>query len=153
MEYKFVCLSPVTNWGQDTHICVIIQTIIDSDNGLSPVRRQAIIRTNAGLLSVWSLRTYFSDIFFYQNTTFWRRYFQMHIVCKMLTILSRSQCVPNATNIHNRNCHLLSCSPDASILIRCTNILQRNEWLKIAQTLKGKETFPCRRITHQSYTS
>ena len=31
------------------------QAIIDSDNGLSPVRRQAIIQTNAGLLSIGTL--------------------------------------------------------------------------------------------------
>ena len=35
---------------------------IDSDNGLSPIRRQAIIGTNAGLLSIGSLGTNFSDI-------------------------------------------------------------------------------------------
>ena len=34
------------------HICVGKLTIIDSDNGLSPGRRQAIISTNAGLLSI-----------------------------------------------------------------------------------------------------
>ena len=35
--------------------------IIASDNGLSPDRRQAIIWTNAGLLSIAPLRTYFSE--------------------------------------------------------------------------------------------
>ena len=35
--------------------------IIDSDNGLSPLRRQAIIWTNAGILSVVPPGTNFSE--------------------------------------------------------------------------------------------
>ena len=35
-----------------THICVGKLSIIGSDNGLSPGRRQAIIRTNAGILLI-----------------------------------------------------------------------------------------------------
>ena len=38
------------HWGCVTHICVGKLTIIGSDNGLSPGRRQAIICTNAGIL-------------------------------------------------------------------------------------------------------
>ena len=37
-------------------------TIIGSDNGLSPDRRQAIIWTNAGLLLIGPLGTNFSEI-------------------------------------------------------------------------------------------
>ena len=44
-----------------THIYVGKLTIIGSDNGLSPGRHQAIIWTNAGLLSIGPLRTYFSE--------------------------------------------------------------------------------------------
>ena len=44
-----------------THICVDKLIIIGSDNGLSPDRRQAIIWTNAELLSIGPLRTYFSE--------------------------------------------------------------------------------------------
>ena len=51
--------SPLTHWGQVTHICVIDSTIIGSDNGLSPGRRQAIIWTNDGILLI---RTLFSEI-------------------------------------------------------------------------------------------
>ena len=50
-----------THWGRVTHICVGKLIIIGSDNGLSPDRRQAIIWTNAGLLSIGPLRTYFSE--------------------------------------------------------------------------------------------
>ena len=42
--------SCLTHWGRVTHICVGNLTIIGSDNGLSPGRRQAIIWTKAGIL-------------------------------------------------------------------------------------------------------
>ena len=45
-----------------THICVNKLTIIGSDNGLSPDRRQAIIWTNAGLLLIGPLGTNFNEI-------------------------------------------------------------------------------------------
>ena len=45
-----------------THICVSKQTIIGSDNGLSPGQRQAIIWTNAGILLIGTLGTNFSEI-------------------------------------------------------------------------------------------
>ena len=44
-----------------THICVSYFTIIGSDNGLSPGRRQAIIWTNAGILLIDPLETNFSE--------------------------------------------------------------------------------------------
>ena len=45
-----------------THICVSKLTIIGSDNGLSPGRRQDIIWTNAGILLIRTLGTDFSEI-------------------------------------------------------------------------------------------
>ena len=45
-----------------THICVSKLTIIGSDNGLSPSRRQAIIWTNAGILLIRPLGTNFNEI-------------------------------------------------------------------------------------------
>ena len=45
-----------------THICVSKLSIIGSDNGLSPGRRQAIIWTNAGILIIRTLGTNFSEI-------------------------------------------------------------------------------------------
>ena len=44
------------------HICVSTLTIIGTDNGLSPGRRQAIIWTNSGILLIGPLGTNFSDI-------------------------------------------------------------------------------------------
>ena len=52
----------LTHWGRVTHICVGNLTIIGSDSGLSPGRRQAIIWTNAGILSIGPLGTDFSEI-------------------------------------------------------------------------------------------
>ena len=51
----------LTHWGRVTHICVSKPTIIGSDNGLSPKRRQAIIWTNAGILLIGPLGTNFSE--------------------------------------------------------------------------------------------
>ena len=55
-------VNELTHWGRVTHICVGKQTIIGSDNGLSPGRRQAIIWTNAGILLIGPLGTNFSEI-------------------------------------------------------------------------------------------
>ena len=45
-----------------THICVSKITIIGSDNGLSPGRRQAINWTNVGIFLIWPLWTNFAKI-------------------------------------------------------------------------------------------
>ena len=52
----------LTHWGRVTHICVSKLTIIGSDNGLSPGRRQAIIWTIAGILLIGPLGTNFIEI-------------------------------------------------------------------------------------------
>ena len=52
----------LTHWGRVTHVCVGKLTIIGSDNGLSPGRRQTIIWTNAGILLIGPLGTNFSEI-------------------------------------------------------------------------------------------
>ena len=44
------------------HLCVNNETIIGSDNGLSPCRHQAIIRTNDGILLIGPLGTNFNEI-------------------------------------------------------------------------------------------
>ena len=50
------------HWGRVTHICASKQTIIGSDNGLPPGRRQVIIWTNAGILLIGPVATKFNDI-------------------------------------------------------------------------------------------
>ena len=52
----------LTHWVRVTHICVGKITIIGSDNGLSPGRRQAIIWTNARILLIGAQGTNFSGI-------------------------------------------------------------------------------------------
>ena len=46
--YTSLSLNGLTHWCQVTHICLSELTIIGSDNGLVPNRRQAIIWTNDG---------------------------------------------------------------------------------------------------------
>ena len=61
-----------------THICVSKQTIIGSDNGLSPGRRQAIIWTNARILSIGTLGTNFNEISIgIQTFSFKKMHFKM----------------------------------------------------------------------------
>ena len=52
----------LTHWGRVTHICFGELTIIGSDNGLMPERRQANIWTNAGILLIGTLGTNFREI-------------------------------------------------------------------------------------------
>ena len=52
----------LTHWGRVMHICIAYLTIIATDNGLSPSRRQAIIWTNASILLIRPLGTNFSEI-------------------------------------------------------------------------------------------
>ena len=56
------CFNNLTHWGRVTRICASKLTIIGSDNGLSPGRRQAIIWINAGILLIGPLGTNLSEI-------------------------------------------------------------------------------------------
>ena len=67
LVYYYYCVPEyfqinLTQWGRVTHICVGKLTITGSDNGLSPGRRQAIIWTNAKILSIGPVGTNFSEI-------------------------------------------------------------------------------------------
>ena len=62
LSLHILCWSRLTHCGHVTHICVGKLTIIVSDNGLSPGRRQAIIWTNAEILLIEPLETNFSEI-------------------------------------------------------------------------------------------
>ena len=60
------------------HICLSKLTIIGSDNGLSPGRRQAIIWTSAGMWLIAPLRTNFSEILIkIQNFSFTKKHLKM----------------------------------------------------------------------------
>ena len=71
-------ISSLTHWGRVTHICVGNLTIIGSDNGLSPGRRQVITWTNDGLLLIGPLGKNFSEILFgIQMFSFKKMHFKM----------------------------------------------------------------------------
>ena len=78
----------LTHWGRVTHICVGKVTIIGSDNGLSPDRRQAIIWTNAGILSIGPLGTKFSEILIAIHVFSFK---EMHL--KMSSVKWRPSCL------------------------------------------------------------
>ena len=87
-----------------THICVGKLTIIGSDKGLSPVRHQAIIWTNAGLLLIRHTGTNFSEIlieiqtFFIQENAFENVVCEMASICLGLNMLRTKLCIWCFTN-------------------------------------------------------
>ena len=83
----------LTHWGRVTHICVNKLTIIGSDNGLSPDRRQAIILTNAGILLIGPLGTNTNEILIEILTFLFMKNAFESVVCETAAILSRPQCV------------------------------------------------------------
>ena len=80
------------------HICVVKLTIIGSDNGLSPGRRQAIIWTNAGILLIGTLGTNFIEILIgIQTFSFKKMHLKMSSAkwrpsCLRLNVLIYIQC-------------------------------------------------------------
>ena len=91
--YTTVCLQWwLTHWGRATHICVGKLTIIGSDNGLSPGRRQAIIWTIAGILLIGSLGRNFGEILIgIQTFSFKKIHLKMSSV-KWRPFVSASMC-------------------------------------------------------------
>ena len=86
----------LTHWGRVTHICVSELTTIGSDNGLSPSRRQAIIWTNAGILSIRPSGANFSEILIEIDTFSFKK---MHV--KILSGKWRPSCLgPNVLPVH-----------------------------------------------------
>ena len=78
----------LTHWSRVTHICINKLRIIGSDNSLLPGRRQVIIWTSTGTLSIglqWNFNQNL-DIFIQENA------FE-YVVWKMAAILSRPPCV------------------------------------------------------------
>ena len=78
----------LTHWGRVTHICVSKLSIIGSDNGLSPDRRQAIIWTNDGIMLIGPLGKNFSEILIEILTFSFKK---MHF--KMSSRIWRSLCL------------------------------------------------------------
>ena len=107
--YRRHSASELTNWGRVTHICVSKLTNIGSNNGLSPSRRQAIIWTNAGTLSIGPLGMNFSEIVIEIDTfSFKKLCLKMSAKwwpsCLGLNVL-KEWWIPNAFLILNHACH------------------------------------------------
>ena len=81
---KIPSLDELTRWGRMTHICVSELTIIGSNNGLAPGRREVIFWTNAGIFLNEPLGTNFSENFIQ---------IQIFSVKKMHSNMSQPQCV------------------------------------------------------------
>ena len=86
----------LTHWGRVTNICVIKLTIIGSDNGFSPGRRQAIIWTSAWILLIGPLGTNFSENLI-EILTF--------SFTKMRLKVSSAKCRPFWVGLNVLNCH------------------------------------------------
>ena len=95
----------LTHWGRVTHICVSNLTIIGSDNGLSPGRRQAIIWTNAGILLNGPLGTNFNEMFIKIHTFSFKK---IHL--KMASAKWRPFCLGlNVLNVISNDMEPFSC--------------------------------------------
>ena len=94
MKFKFSLVKP------ERHIRVSRDcATIGSDNGLSPVWRQAIIWINAGLLSIGPLTTHFSEISIIIHQYSCKNGSEC-VICKMVDNFSLLQCVKLSSNIH-----------------------------------------------------
>ena len=94
-------IDALTHWGRVTHICVGKLTIIGSDNGLSPGRRQAIIWTNVGILLIGPLGTNFSEMLIKIYTFSFKK---MHL--KMSSGKRRPFCLDlNVLRLRQIGCH------------------------------------------------
>ena len=105
-----ICLQlllTLNHWGRVMHLCISKQTIIGSDNGLSPGRRQAINWTNAGLLSFGPLETNFSEILIKnQGFSFTKNAFE-NAVYEMAAILSKGRWANHIGREHSAGSILL----------------------------------------------
>ena len=82
----------LTHWGRMTHICVGKLTVIGSDNCLSPERRQAIIRTNVGILLIGPLGTNFSEFVIAIHTCLFNKMHLKMSSAKWRPFVSASMC-------------------------------------------------------------
>ena len=95
----------LTHRGRVTRICVVKLTIIGSDNGLSPGRRQAIIWTSDGILLIRTLGTNFSEILIAIHTFSFKKndlkmsYGKWRPSCLGLNVLTGARGIPHPLSI------------------------------------------------------
>ena len=82
---------------QMNYICISKLTIIGSDNGLSPVRCQAIIWT---IIVNWTLRNKIKWNFNQNSYIFIQENVFENVICEMAAILSQHQCVNSHLSHH-----------------------------------------------------
>ena len=87
---KWCTLENLIRCGRVTHKCVSKQSIIGSDNGMSPGRRQSIIWNNDAILSIRPIGTNFDEIVIESHTlSFKKSIWKCRL--EMASILSRPQ--------------------------------------------------------------
>ena len=122
---------------EHTHICVSKLTIIGSDNGLSPGRRQAIIWTNAEISLIVPLGTNFSEIMIEIYTFSLKK---MHL--KMSSGKWRSFCLGLNVLTDMRHACSGACSPLKNYLVTVTRNIDHNQGkLLISKTAVGTTCF------------
>ena len=107
----------LNHWGRVTHICVGKLTIISSDNGLSPGRRQAIIWINTGILLIGRLGANFSEIYIEILTFSFKK-----VRLKMSSTKCRPFCLGFNVLSSQLNCWSLRCSWSIACR-RCCNYI------------------------------
>ena len=120
----------LTQWGRLTHICISKIAIIGSDNGLSPGQQQAIIKTNAWLLSIIASGTNFSEILIKIRTFSFKKMHLKMLSAKIAAILSRGD---ELTLYQLEVCYKLEISIGAT-----DGLVPKNQqyWLNTYYTLK-----------------
>ena len=119
-------------WGRMTHKCVSKITIIGSDNGLSPGRRQAINITNAGILLIRPLETNCSEILIGIRSFPFKK---MHL--QMLSVKCRPFCLDR-----NLECGKRLCDAIIMLYLSIESIIRYCVMLFFSQELR---TFPATR--------
>ena len=148
----------LTHWGRVTHICIGNLTIIGSDNGLSPERRQAIIWTNAGILLIGPLGTNFSGISIgIQTFSFKKMHFKMSSAkwrpfCLGLNVLSGRKPIYSRTQ-HSANLRWTDTAKRSTLQLRricCKIMYTRCERFKFKIELLHCESPPpsCPALCH-----
>ena len=117
-----------------THICVGKLIIIGSYNGLSPDRRQAIIWTNARLLSIGPLPTYFNEILIK---------LQQFSLTKMHVKLSSAKWRPSCLGLNVLKVWTFVLVPVAAVWVNVASSTSGATCQASSEKLRNSETWAC----------
>ena len=118
----------LTHWGRVSHLCVSELTIIGSDNGLSPGRRQAIIWTNAVILFIRPLGTNFNEI--------WIKILTFSFT-KMRLKVSSAKWRPICLGLNVLSCYIMRCAPGPITTIICQGNYPAFQRTRMQCSLRG----------------